>query len=146
MITMEYGCADSDCAGSTQCGETDCFGIDNDGDGNTDCTDSECYADSACQIYSFDGTYAMDVTLSTGNASVDDCIGTLNVTLTTDGYNHADLVGTGMCTSTALGTIALSVDGFAFQFRNDLDVGWSSDTCKRLEWLLQQYCERKLGL
>ena len=44
----------------------------------------------------------MDVTLSTGNASVDDCIGTLNMTLTTDGYNHADLVGTGTCTSAAL--------------------------------------------
>ena len=112
----DMDCFDSDCSTSTQCAETDCFdGLDNDGDGNTDCTDSECYADSACQIYGFDGTYAMDVTISTGNASVDDCIGTLSVTLTTDGYNHADMAGTGTCTSTALGTIALSMDGFAFQ-------------------------------
>ena len=102
--------------GSTQCAETDCFdGLDNDGDGNTDCTDSECYRRAACQIYGFDGAYAMDVTISTGNASVDDCIGTLNITLTTDGYNHADMAGTGTCTSTALGSIALSIDGFAFQ-------------------------------
>ena len=43
----------------------------------------------------------MDVTISTGNASVDDCIGTLNITLTTDGYSHADMAGTGTCTSTA---------------------------------------------
>jgi len=109
-------CADSDCATSAKCGETDCFdGVDNDGDGNTDCTDSECYAESACQIYSFEGTYTMDVTLSTGNASIDDCIGTLDITLATDGYNHAMLTGTGACTSSALGTIDLFVDGFAFQ-------------------------------
>ena len=40
----DMDCADADCAGSTQCGETDCFdGVDNDGDGNTDCTDSVLY-------------------------------------------------------------------------------------------------------
>jgi len=109
-------CADSDCTASTKCAETDCFdGVDNDGDGNTDCTDSECYVEAACQVYSFDGTYTMDVTLSDANASTDDCIGTLSVTATTDGYNHADISGTGSCTSTTLGTIDLSLDGFAFQ-------------------------------
>jgi hypothetical protein len=89
--------------------------VDNDGDGNTDCTDSECYSEAACQVYSFDGTYVLNVTISDANPSTDDCVGTLNMVLTTDGYNHADMTATGTCTSTVLGTIDLAIDGFAFQ-------------------------------
>ena len=112
----DMDCADSDCAGATQCGEIDCAdGIDNDADGNIDCTDSECYGDSTCQFYSFDGVYSMNVVLSDSNVSTDDCIGTISLTMTTDGYNHADVVGTGTCASTQLGIIALNFDGYSFQ-------------------------------
>ena len=44
------------------------------------------------RFFSFDGSYAMNVVLSDSNASTDDCVGTMTVTMTTDGYNHADVV------------------------------------------------------
>ena len=109
-------CSDADCTGSAFCGETDCFdGVDNDGDGNSDCTDSECYAEASCQIFDFDGSYAMNVLLTDNSSVTDDCIGTLNLTITTDGYNHALVTGAGVCTSSILGSVSLDLAGEAFQ-------------------------------
>jgi hypothetical protein len=112
----DIDCLDSDCVGTLFCGESDCYdGIDNDGDGNTDCTDSECYSETSCQIFDFAGTYPMNLLLTDNSSVTDDCVGTLNLTLTTDGYNHAIVNGSGTCTSSVLGTITANVQGESFQ-------------------------------
>ena len=77
--------------------------------------DSECYSEPTCQIFDFAGSYAMNVLLTDNSSVTDDCIGSLALTITTDGYNHAALSGTGSCTSSVLGTISLTLEGEAFQ-------------------------------
>ena len=95
---------------------TDCAnGADDDGDGLIDCLDSECFSLATCLSFDFDGSYGMDLTLTDNNIVTDDCVGTLTLNLTEDGYEHASLVGSGSCTSTALGTISVDLNGYAIQ-------------------------------
>ena len=87
-------CDDPDCAGSAECGEADCFdGVDNDMDYYTDCQDSECYSEPTCIAFDFEGTHTLNLVMQDNGS--DWCTGTMDVTLTTNGYQHAQLTGTG---------------------------------------------------
>jgi hypothetical protein len=57
----------------------------------------------------------MALVLTDTNIVTDDCIGIMTVSLIEDGYNHASMIGTGSCTSNALGTISVDLNGYAVQ-------------------------------
>ena len=102
------------CAGSLECGEADCFdGVDNDVDYYTDCQDSECYSEPTCISFDFEGTHTLNLVMQDNGS--DWCTGTMDVTLTTNGYQHAQLTGTGTCTLTNGGVLSLSLGGDAVE-------------------------------
>ena len=107
-------CDDPDCSGSIECGESDCFdGVDNENDFYTDCFDSECYREPTCLTFSYDGTYAVNVVLEDNGSPW--CSGIMSVNLVTNGYNHAQVSGSGDCFLSNGAAVNLSLGGDAFE-------------------------------
>ena len=107
-------CDDPDCSASPECAESDCFdSVDNDNDLYTDCLDSECFREPTCSTFTYDGTYTVNVVLEDNGSSW--CSGSMDVTLVTNGYNHAQVSGTGECFLSNGAVVSLSLGGDAFE-------------------------------
>ena len=112
-----YDCADPDCASAAECGELVCTDtVDDDSDGFPDCEDSECFVEPTCQQFGFGNTYTLAVSFEQLTGVW--CTGSMDMTLVTDGYNHAEVSGVGTCATQSGILVDFSLDGEAFELNS----------------------------